>query len=220
MRIREVSGTARGQRGIVGASAVLLVVTALGLSGCRRAAPPVAESASGDQATSVWEPVAIEAFNDSQQVMFERAEQTRQNLFGRLMERLQGVMQSDGPVAAIAVCQQAAPELAAEVTSETGVAIGRTSLRLRNAANQPPAWASPLMADGQPGPWASQHPDGRLGVLLPIKLQAGCLMCHGTRGDIPPMVAEAIAERYPDDRAIGFSEGDLRGWFWVEVPPS
>ena len=23
----------------------------------------------------------------------------------------------------------------------------------------------------------------------------------------------------PEDEAVGFAEGDLRGWFWVEVPP-
>jgi hypothetical protein len=28
----------------------------------------------------------------------------------------------------------------------------------------------------------------------------------------------ALAARYPDDRATGFAPGDLRGWFWVEVP--
>jgi hypothetical protein len=221
MWIGEPSGRSARLQGIVGSAvAVLLIVAGLGLFGCRPAAPPVAESEGGDPEAALWEPVAVEAFDETQRAMLERAELARQNLFGRLMERLQGVMQSDGPVAAIAVCQQAAPQLAAEVASQTGVAIGRTSLKLRNAANQPPVWAGPLMAAGEPGPWASQHSDGRLGVLLPIKLQAGCLMCHGTPGEIPPMVAEAIAERYPDDRAIGFAEGDLRGWFWVEVPTS
>ena len=31
-------------------------------------------------------------------------------------------------------------------------------------------------------------------------------------------LAAAIAEQYPDDRAVGYGEGQLRGWFWVDVP--
>jgi hypothetical protein len=31
-------------------------------------------------------------------------------------------------------------------------------------------------------------------------------------------VREELAERYPADRATGFKVGDIRGWFWVEVP--
>jgi len=29
-----------------------------------------------------------------------------------------------------------------------------------------------------------------------------------------------LAAKYPMDQATGFKEGDLRGWFWIEVPPS
>jgi hypothetical protein len=34
------------------------------------------------------------------------------------------------------------------------------------------------------------------------------------------VVTAAHAAKYPKDQATGFKEGDLRGWFWVEVPPS
>lgn len=33
-----------------------------------------------------------------------------------------------------------------------------------------------------------------------------------------PIVRAALMDRYPVDRAIGFTEGEIRGWFWVEVP--
>jgi hypothetical protein len=29
--------------------------------------------------------------------------------------------------------------------------------------------------------------------------------------------ASRINESYPDDQALGFAAGDLRGWFWVEI---
>ena len=43
-----------------------------------------------------------------------------------------------------------------------------------------------------------------------------CLACHGS--EVSPEVREAIAARYPGDRATGFAVGDLRGALWVEVP--
>jgi len=43
-------------------------------------------------------------------------------------------------------------------------------------------------------------------------------MGQGTAETITEEVATAIAENYPEDMATGFTEGDLRGWLWVEVP--
>jgi len=43
-------------------------------------------------------------------------------------------------------------------------------------------------------------------------------MCHGPEDTIPQDVKDAIGEHYPEDQATGFRKGDLRGWFWVEVP--
>jgi hypothetical protein len=31
-------------------------------------------------------------------------------------------------------------------------------------------------------------------------------------------VRAVLAERYPADRAIGFANGEIRGWYWVEMP--
>jgi hypothetical protein len=40
-----------------------------------------------------------------------------------------------------------------------------------------------------------------------------CLACHGQA--IAPSVAQKIAELYPNDKATGYSEGDIRGAFVV-----
>ena len=40
-----------------------------------------------------------------------------------------------------------------------------------------------------------------------------CLQCHGEA--IAPPVAEKISALYPDDKATGFREGDIRGAFVV-----
>jgi hypothetical protein len=41
-----------------------------------------------------------------------------------------------------------------------------------------------------------------------------CLICHGE--NLAPDIATRISEAYPSDKATGFSEGDVRGVFWVE----
>ena len=43
--------------------------------------------------------------------------------------------------------------------------------------------------------------------------------CHGPVETIDDDVMAAIHEAYPEDQGVGFVEGDLRGWFWVEAPP-
>jgi hypothetical protein len=57
----------------------------------------------------------------------------------------------------------------------------------------------------------------KVGVLLPITVGSACLGCHGPAASIQPTVKDAIAARYPTDRAVGYAEGDFRGFLWVEA---
>jgi hypothetical protein len=136
-----------------------------------------------------------------------------------MMAELMAALDEGGPAGGIAVCRDKAPTVAAHVTETYGVAIGRTSHLLRNSANVAPEWASVYVADMVDEPTWVGGPDGELGALLPIRLKAECQMCHGPSDAIDEEVMAAILEAYPDDQAVGFSDGDLRGWFWVEAPP-
>jgi hypothetical protein len=42
--------------------------------------------------------------------------------------------------------------------------------------------------------------------------------CHGIEEQLNPRVRAELKDRYPKDQAIGFRDGDLRGWIWVELP--
>jgi len=139
----------------------------------------------------------------------------KRELKGALLEGL-----ARGPANAIDACRIAAPEIAANLNRD-GVIIGRTSDRLRNPANTAPAWVQPIMNA------YLNDPDERLartvalagsrtGYVEPITAQPLCLTCHGS--SLAPDVTAAISAHYPDDRAVGFRAGDLRGVFWVEIP--
>lgn len=164
-----------------------------------------------------WKIVALDRMTPDQAAQRDKALAAREAMFTRLNGRLMEVVGSEGPAAAIAVCSEEAPQIAADTSREHGVSMGRTSFRLRNPKNTPPPWATQLVADRVDEP--TYLSNGRkLAALLPIRLEATCLMCHGSEEAIPPPVKEALAKHYPEDQATGFQEGDLRGWFWVEVP--
>lgn len=136
----------------------------------------------------------------------------KQDLKSALMQGMES-----GPVAAISACRTEAPGIS-RALSVDGVVMGRSSHKLRNAANTAPEWVVPHLeayaAGKQSDPIATEYADGRFGYIEPILVQPMCLNCHGA--ELHPDVAATINELYPDDEATGFSEGDFRGVFWVE----
>jgi hypothetical protein len=141
----------------------------------------------------------------------------------RLAGRLLDEMKAGGPARAITVCRDEAPALTAETARVQGVRIGRTSHRLRNPGNTAPAWAQSFVAKSAGRKAASVEPTvvdlgDRIGVLRPIATAGVCLQCHGPAGRLSPDVRGYLETAYPGDRAVGFEEGDLRGFAWAEAP--
>ncbi len=156
----------------------------------------------------------------------QRAQAAMADLGQRLKAALTEKMQAEGPVAAVDFCHEEAPLIAADVAKEHGVAVGRTAVRHRSPDNTPTAWQQDVLAhfveQSETTPPQemvfAERTDTTLRVAKGIPTQTPCLACHGS--NIAEPVRVAIAERYPDDNATGFSEGDLRGMFWAEVPLS
>ncbi len=125
-----------------------------------------------------------------------------------------------GPVDAISVCSEQAPAIARSLSVD-GVAMGRSSHRLRNPDNAAPDWVAKLIdaylaADEERAPRAVMLADGRVGYVEAIEVAPPCVVCHGEA--LAPDIAAEIKEHYPQDRATGFTVGDFRGVFWVEFP--
>ncbi len=177
--------------------------------------PPIEEPA----ATTEWTLITPENMDETQTVQLEKSVSAVNAMASELMGELTAALDSDDPASAITACAANAPSIASEVGQQYGVRIGRTSFRLRNQTNTPPDWADAVVNNRLDDPVYLTGPDGELGAMLPIRLKSQCLMCHGTHEEIDTSVAEMLADHYPDDAAVDFAEGDLRGWFWVEVPP-
>lgn len=153
----------------------------------------------------------------------QKAETSFNALKKKIGGRLKAVLQSDGAPAAIDVCKLEASDLTAAVTSSEGYLLGRTSHKLRNPNNKVPKWAAERVAWGV-GKKASEADTlvvdlgDRVGVLAPMGVLPMCLTCHGNPDSFDAAVVEKLSANYPQDKATGFAAGDLRGWFWAEVP--
>jgi len=193
---------------------VLLVVVAWG---CGRG-EPVETPHQATVAVSNWRAVAEPELSPVQHAQLDRAMAAKDELAKTLMGELKAELEIGGPSGAVAVCRDMAPMISEHVADNHGLSIGRTSHRLRNSGNSAPEWFEPAASEMVDAAWFAQGPAGELGVVLPIRLAAPCLACHGATEALDEDVRSALAESYPDDQATGFAEGDLRGWFWIEVP--
>ena len=152
-----------------------------------------------------------------------KAEQAMNVLQQALLTELSAAMKQGGPPAAITVCHDQAVAIADKVAREQGIALGRTSHRLRNPANVPRPWAQAAVEQSAGSKAAAVQRlvvdlGERVGVLRPIGTADMCLRCHGAPDAVRQQIGTALAASYPQDQATGFAAGDLRGWMWAEVP--
>lgn len=136
-------------------------------------------------------------------------------LGSQLKTRLSRAMREQGPVAAIAVCRDAAPQIAAQLSRLSGARVGRTSQRFRNPLNAPQPWQARVLQSAEFEEYFAD--DGQeVRYMQAIRLGGLCATCHGQ--DIAPHIKAALAEHYPHDLATGYAVGELRGAFVVSWP--
>lgn len=142
------------------------------------------------------------------------------------MQRLGGTLKSQlasaGPASAIGVCKLVAPALAAEY-SQGGFLVSRVSLKTRNQTlGSPDAWERNMLEkfDRQQTQGTApteiseviEQADGRwFRYLKAIPTQPMCLQCHGQTDEMVAEVKTMLAREYPQDQAVGYRVGDIRG---------
>jgi hypothetical protein len=165
----------------------------------------------------------LSAFTGAALLAQESASLTGEKILAPFKRDLQQALTNglaQGPEAAIAVCKLKAPEIT-NTLSNNGILVGRTSKQLRNPANTAPAWVAPILAlyESDPAerkPKAVPLANNRSGYAEPIIVQPMCVACHGS--SLTPQINDLLSTHYPDDQAIGYMAGDLRGVFWAEFP--
>lgn len=182
--------------------------------------------AVNNEATPV---LTLEPSPSERAAVLERSRALANAFMAELKAALGQALAEQGVAGAVGVCRERAPAIAARLSRESGAKVSRKAQRFRNPAAGLDAlevghWAEfarqPLEAPGRPRELLLAHEstDGRhLRYLRAIPTAAMCLGCHGSQ--IDPAVQAALDEHYPDDRATGFAEGDLRGLFSIDWPP-
>jgi len=147
---------------------------------------------------------------------------------GKLKGHLKGGLKSGGPTEAIAVCNEVAPSVAAELAKKYDIELGRTSLKLRNPKNAPDTWETQVLTQFEERKAKGEkvgkiayseivEEDGqryfRMMAAIPTAKKP-CLACHG--GSIKPAIAKKLDTLYPADMARGFKAGDIRGAFTLK----
>ncbi len=148
----------------------------------------------------------------------------------QLRAELLKALKEGGPAGAITVCRDKAPQIAAAMGEQTGWRIGRTSARVRNPANAPDEWEAKVLADFEArvakgenvirmehGEEVARPDGGRVfRYMKAIPMGEACQKCHGAA--IDTALAARIRAIYPQDQAVGFATGQLRGAFTITQP--
>lgn len=171
----------------------------------------------------------IKRVNEAQ--IFEKASQigeqiatTSQKTLG---SSLKMAISEQGLEHAIEYCNLQAMPLSDSLSEKFGAQIRRTSLKVRNPSNRPNDLETKILEayayNAENGleliPNLQRIDQDYLLYTRPILLEnALCLNCHGTPGEeINDPQMELLRLFYPDDKAVGYELGQLRGMWSIRL---
>ena len=158
--------------------------------------------------------------------MLSQSRSISQAMLKELGQKLQSAMTEGGAVNAIGVCNTQAPEIAGRVSAQNQVKLSRVGTRARNPVmGVPNDWQAKALAQFDAGLARGDKPaemefsetitksDGskEFHFAKPIVLQPMCMSCHGGPEQISPEVKSKLSELYPNDKAVSYQPGQLRG---------
>jgi hypothetical protein len=149
---------------------------------------------------------------------------TAENFMGELKGILINQVKANGVVSALNVCLDTAQVLTNEFGLQRGVFIKRVSFKNRNKNNFPDDYEQNALNSFQEI-LQNEKVDGKIELteivkegeftylryMKPILIQPECLNCHGSESTMLEEVSNIIAVRYPNDKALDYKSGDLRG---------
>ncbi|MCK9448266.1 MAG: DUF3365 domain-containing protein [Bacteroidales bacterium] len=141
------------------------------------------------------------------------------NTFLALNNQLRQAMEEGGPEYAIRFCKIAALPITDSMSTQYSASIRRVSENYRNPNNAPQdeelAVLKVMEIADKTGVTTSEmiiFHDDHTDYYAPITVGPHCLKCHGVPlEDFDEEHARLISSLYPDDKATGYKQGDLRG---------
>jgi hypothetical protein len=140
--------------------------------------------------------------------------------------KLEGAVKKEGMQKAMQHCVLKNYSFIDSLEKAENIQIRRTSDKLRNLLNKADSTEASLMAAYQynysNNISTNSHPplleDKYLLYTAPIVIETTCMECHGTVGkDISEENYKIIKAVYPQDQAINYKEGQLRGMWSIRI---
>ena len=151
-------------------------------------------------------------------------------LMGEFKKNLGKAIQERGLAGAVSFCAHRAEKIAQAVNGKlSGIKVTRVSEKYRNPMHKPDKIDSKALRyfeeklqKGQLPPYyiTAIREKGKIYYIYykPITVVPFCLNCHGNPKKMDPEILKVIKEKYPNDRALNYKPGDLRGAFKVIIP--
>lgn len=144
---------------------------------------------------------------------------------GALGKKLIKAIQEKGPEGAISFCKVNASGITDSVAIMNNVRINRVSDKPRNQENKASdeeqgyiiAFKRQLENQVEIRPILKEMANDEVYYYSPITTNAMCLQCHGTPDkEIQQPVQLALKNYYPEDKAVGYGDGEVRGMWKIQ----
>lgn len=152
------------------------------------------------------------------------ARELAKTFLGQLKPALGQAMKSGGPVHAVSVCNQTAPQIAADLSAQSNWKVSRVSLKPRSKMAYADSWELETLKEFETQlakgkdiqslekfAVVSMGGEETIRYMKAIPTGNVCLTCHGQA--ITPAVIAKLDKHYPFDSARGYQAGQIRGAF-------
>ncbi len=167
-------------------------------------------------------------YTDAEKQLLEIGKKASMASFQALSSELKQAMSRGGIEEALSYCKMNANPITDSLSKEFGFEISRTAIKLRNPENRGDKIDELIMstmenriAAGMPEEpvLINTNNDKDIRVYYPIMIKPMCKSCHGiVSKEITEENYQTILNYYPEDQAVNFFDGSLRG-VWKLVFP-
>lgn len=177
-----------------------------------------------EQTTAVKEEKQEEAAKEKEMSPLEKGKSIAQATQAALGKNLMQAISERGTAGAIEFCNIEAIPITDSLAKIHRARVKRVSDKNRNpdnAANEAELEyienaKNQLAADQNIKPQLKEE-DGKWVAYYPILTNAMCLQCHGNADQVNKEALAKIQAHYPDDKALGYSENEVRGIWVIEM---
>lgn len=156
---------------------------------------------------------------NNNQTSVERGLEYALNTKKELGKNLMGTIQKKGTKEAVTFCNKQAYSITDSMAVAQNASIRRVSDNPRNPENQANAKELGIIAhfkkaiaNNQEYQPITEIENDEVTFYAPITTNSMCLQCHGSpKKDIEPKVLKALANLYPEDKALGYDVNQVRG---------